>query len=122
MIRIVEARNKAEVDALLKPSVIRDRATEKKAQVIVDHVRNGGDEALKAYAKALDGWGGPLEVPRKQIEAGARKAPAKVRAALKAAAAAIRDVATAQSSNAWCRSTAWAATYRAAATHCPPPC
>ena len=101
MIRIVEARNKTEVDALLKPSVIRDRATEKKAQVIVDHVRNGGDEALKAYAKALDGWGGPLEVPRKQIEAGARKAPAKVRAALKAAAAAIRDVATAQRPKEW---------------------
>ncbi len=101
MIRIVEAGNRAEVAALLKPSVIRDRATEKKAQVIVDHVRNGGDEALRAYAKALDGWGGPLEVPRKQIEAGAKKAPAKVRAALKAAAAAIRDVATAQRPKEW---------------------
>lgn len=101
MIRIVEARNTTEVAALLKPSVIRDRETEKKAATIVDHVRNGGDEALRAYAKALDGWGGPIEVPRKQIEAGAKKAPAKVRAALKAAASAIRDVATAQRPKEW---------------------
>lgn len=101
MIRIVQSNNRAEVSALLKPSVVRDDATEKKAATIVGHVRNGGDEALKAYAKALDGWSGALEVPRRQIEAGAKKAPPKVRAALKAAAAAIRDVATAQRPKDW---------------------
>jgi histidinol dehydrogenase len=101
MIKIVHSTNRAEVEALLKPSVIRDQATEKKAATIVEHVRNGGDEALKAYAKALDGWGGPLEVPRKQIEAGAKKAPAAIRAALKRAADAIRDVATAQRPKEW---------------------
>lgn len=101
MIKIVHSTNRAEVEALLKPSVIRDAATEKKAATIVEHVRNGGDEALRAYAKALDGWGGPLEVPRKQIEAGAKKAPAAIRAALKRAADAIRDVATAQRPKEW---------------------
>jgi histidinol dehydrogenase len=101
MIRIVHSTNRAEVEALLKPSVIRDAATEKKAATIVEHVRNGGDEALRAYAKALDGWGGPLEVPRKQIEAGAKKAPAAIRAALTRAADAIRDVATAQRPKEW---------------------
>lgn len=101
MIKIVQSTNRAEVEALLKPSVIRDQATEKKAATIVEHVRNGGDEALKAYAKALDGWGGPLEVPRRQIEAGAKKAPKAVRAALKRAADAIRDVATAQRPKEW---------------------
>ena len=101
MIKIVHSTNRAEVEALLKPSVIRDQATEKKAATIVEHVRNGGDEALRAYAKALDGWGGPLEVQRKQIEAGAKKAPAAIRAALKRAADAIRDVATAQRPKEW---------------------
>ena len=101
MIKIVHSTNRAEVEALLKPSVIRDAATEKKAATIVEHVRNGGDEALRAYAKALDGWGGPLEVPRKQIEAGAKKAPAAIRASLKRAADAIRDVATAQRPKEW---------------------
>ena len=101
MIRIVESTNREEVKALLKPSAIRDQATEKKAATIVEHVRNGGDEALKAYAKALDGWSGPLEVSRKQIEAGARKAPADVRAALRQAADAIRDVAAAQRPKEW---------------------
>lgn len=101
MIKIVLSTNRAEVKALLKPSAIRDKTTEKKAATIVEHVRNGGDEALKAYAKALDGWGGPLEVSRKQIEAGAKKAPANVRAALKQAADAIRDVASAQRPKEW---------------------
>ncbi len=62
MIRIVQSSNRSEVESLLKPTLIRDRATETQAQKIVDHVRNGGDEALKAYTKALDGWAGPLEV------------------------------------------------------------
>ena len=101
MIKIVHSTNRAEVEALLKPSVIRDQATEKKAATIVEHVRNGGDEALRAYAKALDGWGGPLEVPRKQIEAGAKKAPKAIRAALARAADAIRDVASAQRPKEW---------------------
>lgn len=101
MIRIVHASNRAEVDALLKPSVIRDRATERKAAAIVDRVRADGDAALKEYARRLDGWSGPLEVPRRQIEAGAKKAPRAVRAALARAAAAIRDVATAQRPKEW---------------------
>ncbi len=101
MIKIVHSTNRAEVEALLKPSAIRDAATEKKAATIVEHVRNGGDEALKAYTKALDGWGGPLEVPRRQIEAGAKKAPKAIRAALARAADAIRDVATAQRPKEW---------------------
>jgi histidinol dehydrogenase len=101
MIRIVESNNRTEVEALLKPSAIRDRATERKAARIVDRVRAEGDRALKEYARTLDGWAGPLEVSRKQIEAGAKKAPAKVRAALSRAAAAIRDVASAQRPREW---------------------
>ena len=87
MIRIVQSTNRAEVEALLTPAVIRDRATEKKAPRRSSRTcATSGDAALRRYARALDGWSGPLEVSRRQIEAGAKKAPAAVRAALKQAA------------------------------------
>ena len=101
MIKIVESTNRDEVRALLKPTAIRDRATERTAARIVARVRTEGDAALKEYARALDGWSGALEVSRPQIEAGAKKAPAKVRAALKRAAQAIRVVAAAQRPKEW---------------------
>jgi len=101
MIRIVSSSNRPEVAALLSPSVIRDRATERAAATIVERVRAEGDAALEHFARTLDGWDGPIEVPRRQILAGARKAPADVRAALKAAARAIRVVAQAQRPRQW---------------------
>ncbi|MGD9902883.1 MAG: histidinol dehydrogenase [Vicinamibacterales bacterium] len=101
MIRIVNSSNRAEVEALLGAAAVRDRATEQKAAAIVEHVRREGDAALEHYARTLDGWEGPLEVPRRQIVAGARKAPAAVRAALRAAARAIRVVARAQQPREW---------------------
>ena len=101
MIKIVPSTNVAEVHALLKPSVVRDTLTQKKAARIVGRVRSEGDAALREYARALDRWSGPLEVSRKQIEAGAKKAPAAVRAALTQAAAAIRTVAMAQRPREW---------------------
>jgi hypothetical protein len=39
MIRIVSSTNRAEVEALLSPAVIRDRATERAAARIVARVR-----------------------------------------------------------------------------------
>jgi histidinol dehydrogenase len=101
MIRIVDSSNLAEVRALLSPSAVRDRATEQAAARIVARVRAEGDAALRRYARTLDGWSGPIEVSRRQIEAGARKAPAAVRTALKAAARAIRIVADAQRPREW---------------------
>ena len=101
MIRIVSSTNREEVASLLNPKTVQDRATERKAARIVERVRTEGDVALREYARALDGWGGPLEVSRAQIEAGAKKAPATVRAALTQAAAAIRAVATAQRPREW---------------------
>ncbi len=96
MIRIVASSNTSEVQSLLNPATIRDRRTERKAARIVGRVRAEGDAALREYVRTFDGWGGPLEVTRAQIAAGAAKAPAAVRAALADAAAAIRAVATAQ--------------------------
>ena len=40
MIRIVHSTNRAEVEALLKPTVIRDQATEKKAATIEPNAAN----------------------------------------------------------------------------------
>lgn len=103
MIKIVQSSNRSEVELLLKPSVIRDRSTEKKAAKIVERVRSEGDVALTQFARALDGWAGPLEVSRRQIDAGAAKAPRDVRNALAEAAQAIRDVAAAQRPREWRR-------------------
>ena len=96
MIRIVSSTNRDEVASLLNPKTVQDRATVRKAASIVGRVRDGGDVALREYARSLDGWSGALEVTRKQIAAGAAKAPAAVRVALTEAADAIRAVATAQ--------------------------
>lgn len=96
MIRIVASSNTSEVQSLLNPATVRDRRTERAAARIVDRVREGGDAVLREYARSLDRWSGPLEVTRKQIAAGAKKAPAAVRAALAQAADSIRSVATAQ--------------------------
>lgn len=96
MIRIVSSTNRDEVASLLNPKTVQDRATARKAASIVGRVRDGGDVALREYARSLDGWSGALEVTRKQIAAGAAKAPAAVRVALTEAADAIRAVATAQ--------------------------
>jgi histidinol dehydrogenase len=101
MIRIVASSNRAEVEALLSAATIRDRRTERAAARIVARVRAEGDAALRRFARTLDGWRGPIEVPRRQIAAGARQAPAAVRAALAQAARAIRIVAEAQRPRAW---------------------
>ncbi len=101
MIRIVQSRNHAEVEALLRPAAIRDKTTDAKARTIVGRVRAEGDVALREFARTLDGWGGPLEVSRARIAAGAKKAPAAVRAALASAAASIRTVAAAQRPREW---------------------
>ena len=64
-------------------------------------MRAEGDAAVRRFARSLDGWSGPIEVSRRQIDAGARQAPAAVRAALKQAARAIRVVAEAQRPREW---------------------
>jgi histidinol dehydrogenase len=101
MIRIVHSTNRAEVDALLSPTLIRDRATERAAARIVEKVRTGGDEALQAFARKFDGLTGPIEISRTEIAQGAAQAPRKVRAAIRRAAAAIRKVAKRQVPKGW---------------------
>ncbi len=95
-IRIVDASDTREVDALLSPRRADDRAVMRRVSRIVDAVRAEGDAAVRRFAAQFDGFDGPFEIPRAAWKADARKAPRDVRAALKVAAANIARVAEAQ--------------------------
>lgn len=101
MIRIVDASDRREVEALLRPGASRDARLERAAQRIVDRVRREGDAALRRYARALDGVSGPLEIGRREMEAGAAAVARPLRAAIRRAAAAIRRVAREQVPRGW---------------------
>jgi histidinol dehydrogenase len=96
MIRIISASNRRAVTALLSAERIRDEETDRRAATIVDAVRNGGDRALRRYAKDLDGLVGPLEVPREEWVSASRSLPSALRRSLNHAARHIRRVARAQ--------------------------
>ena len=99
--RIVESTNRRAVSALLSPERTRDAATERRVAAIVSDVRRNGDRALGRYARELDGLSGPIEVSRAEMRQAARKVPAPVRAALRAAAKHIRSVAARQVPRGW---------------------
>ncbi len=101
MIRIVDSKNRRAVAALLSPERVRDAATDRRVRTIVDAVRRKGDAALVAYARRLDGLDGPLEVTADEMRAAARRVPAPVRAAIRAAATNIRAVAKRQVPRGW---------------------
>jgi histidinol dehydrogenase len=73
-----------------------DAALARRVAAIVADVRRGGDRALVAYARKFDRLDGQIELTRAEIEAGARRAPARVRRALRIAARHIRRVAKTQ--------------------------
>lgn len=99
--RIVTSSNRRAVAAILSAERVRDTATEREAAAIVRRVRTGGDSALKHFARTLDDWTGPIEVPRSQWEVAARSLAPAVRRAIRAAARNIRRVSKAQVPKAW---------------------
>lgn len=101
MIRIVSSTNRRAVADLLSATRIRDRATERRAAEIVDRVRRGGDRALVALARELDGLEGRLEVPRREWEKLARGATPAVRESIRRSADNIRRVARRQTPKGW---------------------
>jgi histidinol dehydrogenase len=101
VLRIIEASDRRAVASLLSASRTRDLATERRAARIVADVRQGGDEALAAHARRLDGLTGPLEIPRDEIRAAAATVPRPVRAALRDAARHMRVVARRQLPRGW---------------------
>ena len=59
---------------------------------ICARVRREGDAALREYGERFDGWdGGPLRIPREELEAALRRLPAASRSALEFAARRIRQ-------------------------------
>ncbi len=99
--KLVDSTNGRAVAGLLSATRIRDKATETRAAVIVDRVRQGGDAALLKYARELDGLTGGIEVPRRVWQAHARILAPAVRTAINQAAANIRTVAKAQVPRGW---------------------
>jgi histidinol dehydrogenase len=101
MIRIVEAGDTAAVQALLWPERDRDGETEQRVAQIVTDVRTNGEAALLRYAREFDHLDGPIEIPRKEMQAHAKTVPARVRQAIRVAAKNIRAVARRQVPRGW---------------------
>jgi len=101
MIRIVSSTNRRAVAELLSATRIRDHATERRVEQIVEGVRRGGDAVLRRYARELDGLEGAIEVPRREWEQAAATLPSKVRRAIVQAARNIRSVAKRQVPKGW---------------------
>jgi histidinol dehydrogenase len=100
-VRIIASSNRKAVRELLSAARIRDRATEAGAAAIVARVRRGGDDALKRYARELDGLTGSMEVPRRRWESQAEALPRDVRVAIGRAARNIHSVSKKQVPKGW---------------------
>lgn len=89
MLKRIETTDTAGIDALVRHDAARDPRVVRTARRIVDAVRSGGDKALLAHARRLDGLRGALEVTPDEILAGAARVPRDVRRAI---ATAVRNV------------------------------
>jgi histidinol dehydrogenase len=101
MITIVDASDTAAVKTLLWPERDRDGETEQRVAQIVADVRTTGETALLRYAREFDRLDGPIETSRKEMQAAAKKVPARVRKAIRVAAKNIRAVARRQVPRGW---------------------
>jgi histidinol dehydrogenase len=101
MLKIVDARNRRAVAALLAPERTRDAATERTVAKIIAAVRARGDAALVAYARRFDGLQTAIEVSVDEMRSAARRVPSDVRSAIRTAARNIRTVARRQVPRGW---------------------
>jgi histidinol dehydrogenase len=101
MMRIIESSDRRRVAALLDRRPRRDAAIERRVARIVERVRRGGDRALLAYARTLDGLDGDIEVTRAEMEAQAATVGREIRDAIRMAARHIRHVARLQVPRPW---------------------
>lgn len=94
MIRILDS---SEAGKLLARRAAQMTSAEATVRPILDDVRKRGDKAVLAYAKKFDGMQGKdLRVPVDALEAAHRALPASLKAALKTAAANVRQYAKIQ--------------------------
>src|SRR5215471_8732744 len=99
--RIINAKNRRQVDALLTRDAKADAAFDKRVRHIVNAVRRGGDAALARFAERFDNATEPLEVSDAEMRDYAALVPADVRRAIKGAARNIARVAFRQIPKHW---------------------
>ena len=95
-VRIISASDERAVSRIASAPERRDARVAAAVERIVADVRRRGDAAVKAYARRFDGFEGPMEVSRDEIDAAVRQTPPAVRRALRTAAVNIRKVARRQ--------------------------
>jgi histidinol dehydrogenase len=100
-VRIIEAKNRRAVDALLTRDSRADVAFEKRVREIVNGVRRGGDRALSRFAERFDGATEPLEVSKAEMRDYASLVAPDVRQAIRTAARHIARVAARQIPKHW---------------------
>jgi histidinol dehydrogenase len=99
--RIIDAKNRRMVDALLTRDARADAAFDKRVRDIVNRVRRGGDRALARFAERFDGATEPLEVSKAEMRDYAALVAPDVRRALRTAARNIARVAARQIPKHW---------------------
>jgi histidinol dehydrogenase len=99
--RIIDAKNRRKVDALLKRDARANAAFDKRVRDIVNGVRRGGDRALARFAERFDGATEPLEVSQAEMRDYASLVAPDVRRALHTAARNIARVAARQIPKHW---------------------
>ena len=99
--KIIDARNRRQIDTLLKRDARADAAFDKRVRDIVDGVRRGGDKALARFANTFDNATEPLEVSHDEMRDYASLVPADVRRAIRSAARNIAKIAFRQIPRHW---------------------
>src|SRR4051794_36813587 len=99
--RIIDAKNRRQIDALLTRDARADAAFDTRVRDIVNGVRRGGDKALARFAERFDNATEPLEVTHAEMRDYAALVPADVRRAIKTAARNIAKVAFQQIPKHW---------------------
>jgi histidinol dehydrogenase len=94
--KIISASDARALGRLLAVDPADDATLARRVAAIVADVRRGGDRALVAYARRFDKLDGPVEIPRAEIVAGARRVSRPVGAAIKRAARVIGRIARTQ--------------------------
>jgi len=99
--RIINTKNRRQVDRLLARDAKADSAFDKRVRDIVNAVRRGGDKALARFAAKFDNATEPLEVSPAEMRDYAALVPPDVRRAIKSAARNIAKVAFRQIPKHW---------------------
>ena len=99
--KIIDAKNRRAVEALLKRDTRADAAFEKRVRDIVNGVRRGGDRALARFARRFDNASEPLEVSKAEMLDYASLVDSDVRQAIRTAAGNIARVAARQIPKHW---------------------